>query len=76
MLLIQVSPPILQPAVCTRPSLSLQQFSGKGPARTFLLLSGTSHPGKGKFGPIALLWLPKRGYSRVSPAVICRSGTC
>lgn len=34
-------------------------------ACTYFGLSGISHPREGKFGPIALLWLPKRGYSRV-----------
>lgn len=45
------------------PSQSTQHLAGMSFAHPYFLLKGTSHQGEVRFGPIALLWLPKRDHN-------------
>lgn len=59
--------PGLHPPACRQlwalcPSPSTQHLAGMSSAHPCFLLKGSSRPGEARFGPIALLWLPERGY--------------
>lgn len=47
----------------TCPSRSSQHLARISFAHAYFLLKGTSHQGEVRFGPIALLWLPKRDHN-------------
>ena len=75
--------PWLRTALNECSSLSDQHLAGMSSTCACFLLKGTSQPGEARFGPIALLWLPKGAYNAVgqkrphhSLGDICRSGTC
>lgn len=54
----------LTPGHSAHLSFTEHPASCRGELYAYLLSAeGTSQPGKARFGPIALLWLPKRGYN-------------
>lgn len=55
--------PWVQAALHMCPSPSAHHLAGMSSGQTCFLLKGTAQPEESRFGPIALLWLPKSGYN-------------